>query len=437
MTLNEHHKGEQIQRYFDLVHKLKHCNVSNEHDAELKLIELRKERSLISSELEESQHLLSVLNSRKQTISKTRIIFFFDGLVFDVKDLWKNTIGFRKEFLTDEFKAINLLTLFLITTSLLLLVLLLFSLNILEIITCFVAAFTPYVFLTVEASRRRFINSLRNEEKEQRKELNLKISNLEKDHKGIKETIDYLEFFARNGGLNHIQNYTQRLEAEVKKCLEEDVTSLIMRGMEKLKIKEYDDSEDAYQSSKQLEQPPIVSLIGKKSARAKESSVIITNRELEEIEEKNNSIYIKPEDYYEEKGLDGRIRHSVYEFIAIFLCDNFLSYYRCYWNFLKRASVDEETCEYMYDSIVSIKTQDKSSLRLKDPNSKRIYRDLLSITTMDGNVLYLHLSKDRKENLSSTRSNQYISDIDAASHLIRYWIRQRRVDYFRTEDRNM
>jgi hypothetical protein len=55
---------------------------------------------------------------------------------------------------------------------------------------------------------------------------------------------------------------------------------------------------------------------------------------------------------------------------------------------------------------------------------------------MDGNVLYLRLDKDRKEKILSTSSREYISDLDSAAHSIRYWLRQRRVDYFRVEDRN-
>ena len=231
-------------------------------------------------------------------------------------------------------------------------------------------------------------------------------------------------------------DYIKALESEVKRYLQEDLESLVEKGKRALNLKDSDDSEGPYPSAKALERLPIVSFTGARSGNTKDSSVIITDRELPKVEDKNSDKYINPEDYYEEKGLDGRIRYSVCEFVAIFLCNNILSYYRCYWNSLKRDSVDEETYECLYDSIVSTKTHDKSSLRLQDPTIKRTYRNLLSITTMDGKVLYLKWDKDRKEKIFSTSSHAYISDMDEAARLIRLWIRQRRVDRIRVENIN-
>lgn len=437
MTLIDQYKAEKIQRYFDLIHKLNHCDISNEYDAESKLIKLKSENKLMLIELEECRHSLSTANSRKSKASKANVLnLLFNGLVFDAKDSCRFITRFKEGFVLDEFNMLNLLILFLTSLFLLLFVLLLFSSNALEVTVCLTIILFLYTPLTIEAARRRHAALDKNKKQEQKKDLEKRISNLETASEKTQKIIEYLEMFDSMGGVDYVRHQIQCLEVEVKRYLEEDKINLITRGMQELNIKEYEDSENVYQSAKQLEHSPIVSFTGKRSDRAKESSVIITDRELEDVEKKNSDKYIESKDFYEEKGIDERIRYSVYEFVVIFLCDNFLSYYRCYWNSLKRATVDEETCEYLYDSIVSVKTQDKSSLRQQDNSIKRTYRDFLSITTMDGDILYLRLSKDRKERISSVSPKPYVSDIDSAAQLIRYWIRQRRVDYFMIEDRN-
>ncbi len=213
------------------------------------------------------------------------------------------------------------------------------------------------------------------------------------------------------------------LEAQVKIWLEEDKLNLIDLGMRRLKIEEVD-------------REPILSLIGISYSEKIASHILVTDRGIDKIENKSENLLIPKDDFYEEKGLDGKYKYGVYECFVIFLGETFLSYYKCYWNFVKGAPVDEETCEYLYYSIVSVKTQERSSLRLENPEEKRKYRDLLSLTTMDGKIVYFKMSDDRKQKINSSnkRVSDYVSEINEAAARIRYWLRQKRVDYQPTRD---
>ncbi|BAY43084.1 hypothetical protein SAMD00079811_06620 [Scytonema sp. HK-05] len=212
------------------------------------------------------------------------------------------------------------------------------------------------------------------------------------------------------------------LEDKVKIWLEEDKLDLIELGMSKLNIEK-----------ELVDRDPILSFFGISSDESSESFILITDREMEKIKNKYQNLLINEKDFYKEKGLDGKYRYGVYECFLIFLCANFISYYRCYWNFLKGESVDEETCEFLYDSIVSVKTQERSSLNQANPDEKRKYIDLLSLTTMDGKIVYFKISDDRRQKINSSnrRVIEYVSEINEAAARIRYWLRQRRVDYQR------
>ena len=194
--------------------------------------------------------------------------------------------------------------------------------------------------------------------------------------------------------------------------------------MEKLKIERLVDTAQ-----------PILSFVGINSSDKSDSYILSTDRELENLTNKYREILINENDFYKEKGNDGRYRYGVYECFLIYLCENFLSYYRCYWNFLKGANVDEETCEYLFDSIVSVKTRERSSLNQQNPEEKRKYADILSLTTMDGKIVYFKMSDDKKQKINSNdkRVSQYVSGINHAAGRIRYWLRKRRVDYQMTK----
>ncbi|MDZ8236682.1 MAG: hypothetical protein RMZ69_05815 [Nostoc sp. ChiQUE01a] len=213
------------------------------------------------------------------------------------------------------------------------------------------------------------------------------------------------------------------LETQVKIWLEEDKQSLIDSGMRQLRISK-------------LDRDPILSFVGVSYREKISSQILTTDRGIDNIEDKYGKLLINENDFYEEKGLDGEYKYGVFEGVVIFLGETFLSYYRCYWNFLKGAPVDEETCEYLYYSIVSVKTQERSSLRLQNPDEKRKYKDLLSLTTMDGKIVYFKMLDDKKRKIDSgnTKISSYVSEINEAAARIRYWLRQKRVDYQHIKD---
>ena len=246
-----------------------------------------------------------------------------------------------------------------------------------------------------------------------------KIIALEELCKRKENEIEALESQIRESKIYDISD----LEEKIDKWLEEDKSYLISLGMQKLKIK-------------QVDTEPILSFVGISSTDKSDSYILITDRELEKVNKNYKEILINENDLYKEKGNDGRYRYGVYECFLIYLCENFLSYYRCYWNFLKGANVDEETCEYLFDSIVSVKTRERSSLNQQNPEEKRKYADILSLTTMDGKIVYFKMSDDKKQKINSEdkRASKYVSGINQAAARIRYWLRKRRVDYQMTKD---
>lgn len=246
-----------------------------------------------------------------------------------------------------------------------------------------------------------------------------KIIALEELCKRKENEIEALESQIRESEIYDISD----LEEKIDKWLEEDKSYLISLGMQKLKIK-------------QVDTEPILSFVGISSTDKSDSYILITDRELEKVNKNYKEILINENDLYKEKGNDGRYRYGVYECFLIYLCENFLSYYRCYWNFLKGANVDEETCEYLFDSIVSVKTRERSSLNQQNPEEKRKYADILSLTTMDGKIVYFKMSDDKKQkiNYNDKKVSKYVSGINQAAARIRYWLRKRRVDYQMTKD---
>ncbi|BAY82761.1 hypothetical protein NIES267_22450 [Calothrix parasitica NIES-267] len=250
---------------------------------------------------------------------------------------------------------------------------------------------------------------------------NEKIVALEELCQRKEDEIEALERQIRESKIYDISD----LEEKIDKWLEEDKNHLIKLGIEKLKIERLVDTAQ-----------PILSFVGINSSDKSDSYILSTDRELEYINNKYKEILINENDFYKEKGNDGKYRYGVYECFLIYLGENFLSYYKCYWNFLKGANVDEETCEYLFDSIVSVKTRERSSLNQQNPEEKRKYADILSLTTMDGKIVYFKMSDDKKQKINSNdkRVSQYVSGINQAAVRIRYWLRKRRVDYQMTKD---
>lgn len=146
----------------------------------------------------------------------------------------------------------------------------------------------------------------------------------------------------------------------------------------------------------------------------------------------NDNNYLKnsfvSKDYYVEKGLDNKTRYSIHVFMVIYLCRNFLTYYKCYWNFISGAANIVETGEYLYDTIVSVKTEELSLLKsVNDDGEKLILKKVLRISTTDGKELEFPAISDIRVSYESLRRND-ISPVRDAAHIIREMIRERRID---------
>jgi hypothetical protein len=200
--------------------------------------------------------------------------------------------------------------------------------------------------------------------------------------------------------------------------------------MKKLKIIDITDTGEL----NALQNEPLRVLIGVTERTKTFESVIVKSDNYLSLEaNENNEIYIAPQDFESEPSYYGSSRkYGVYGFVVIFLCANFLTYYKCYWNFIRGRTVHEETCEYLYDSIVSIKVQEKSSARGRNEKQKTVHRKRLIITAKDGKTVCFQVSRNSIERTRSLR----LAQIDEAAIAIRDMLRQRRVDYTQTENLN-
>ena len=112
-----------------------------------------------------------------------------------------------------------------------------------------------------------------------------------------------------------------------------------------------------------------------------------------------------------------RRRYGLYEFTVFFLSSDFFSYYKCYYNFIQGKSIDEEYSEYLYDSIVFTKVQEKSSIGSQGSSQR------LTISTNDGKTISLQINKSRGDQKLSSK----LKRIDEAATEIRLILRQREI----------
>ena len=218
------------------------------------------------------------------------------------------------------------------------------------------------------------------------------------------------------------ENRLQYLRSVVYKLLDKDTDQLIKSNMEKLKIESIDKLSKK-QNIMQTTEPIIVMKgVSTISDASTEGTIIETDSEMN-LSRDNKNILIQKDDFQSDS--DNKI-YGVYEFLALFLCANFITYYRCYFNFITGNSVNEESCDYMYDSIVSIKIQERSSNRLKNESEKRIYGKRLVLTTSDGKAFRILIAVDPKKNLGiSVR----LSDVNQVAQEVRDILREnRRID---------
>lgn len=218
-------------------------------------------------------------------------------------------------------------------------------------------------------------------------------------------------------------NELELLERKIQVLLDRNKEELTERGLSKLKLGE------------NVELEPITSLCGIKSREKLESSLLKYNSH-EDLDFLNRELLIREDDfYYQDRCLDRRTRFGIYEFCSIFITHNLLAYYRCYWNFVRQAPVDEETCVYLYDTIVSVHTYERASLNQKDTSTVRNYGGWLTINTTDGKKITIKISDDKKRKTDSAKSSSE-SKVDRVAEGIRGWLKKKRVDIIRTKPMN-
>jgi hypothetical protein len=242
-------------------------------------------------------------------------------------------------------------------------------------------------------------------------------------------------------------------DEQIIKWLNEDIYKLVRKSLlafdiddysgcmevikSKLKVEDHEfEAPEQYSTSHQvnkqnlLQQTPLYLLSGCSVSTLK--SLIKIDFTKNRFDEKQ--LLIPPGDFYCVRTLNSRKKiYGVYEVIVIFLCKNFLSYYRCYWNFVRGVSINDEMCEYLYDSIVSVKIRERASSNIIDSRfKKRVYSEYLSITTQDSREIEFKIDEDRKfssDDLYDSRSRK-------VAQAIRRMLRQRRIDVMRVEQEN-
>ncbi|MGD1856661.1 MAG: hypothetical protein ACFB2W_20680 [Leptolyngbyaceae cyanobacterium] len=95
---------------------------------------------------------------------------------------------------------------------------------------------------------------------------------------------------------------------------------------------------------------------------------------------------IEHNDYFYEKGLDGRFRASIYEIGVFVPGENSLGFLKCYFHLIRGAFLDEKSFEHFYESIVSVNyTPQVTTEGLHDESSveKIIEKESLTISGKD------------------------------------------------------
>ena len=170
-----------------------------------------------------------------------------------------------------------------------------------------------------------------------------------------------------------------------------------------------------------LKAKPITVWVGV-TERTSPSLIVKDSLTEETVSDEISELHIDLGEFESQAAYEGsRRKYGIYEFLVIFLCKDYLSYYKCYFNFIRRQTVNEEYREYLYKSIVFTKLQEKSSVNMKNyDDSKQVYSKSLTISTNDGKTLCFRIPKSRGE------SNP--SELDRAARTIRNLLRQCRQD---------
>jgi hypothetical protein len=136
--------------------------------------------------------------------------------------------------------------------------------------------------------------------------------------------------------------------------------------------------------------------------------------------------FVDHQDCFVERGVDGKTRYSIHVFMVIYLCKNFLAYYKCYWNFIKGTKTLVETSEYLYDTIVAVTTQEFSFST--GEGEKLVLTEDLLIRTVDGNEVNFPSVIDIQLKHESKPEANRKSIVENAVSSIRRLLRERRID---------
>ncbi len=125
------------------------------------------------------------------------------------------------------------------------------------------------------------------------------------------------------------------------------------------------------------------------------------------------------------KGKDKMLRFSVYH-IAVFHLDEYiLAFYRCDYNFLRGASLNEATNEYHYKDVVSVATVEASSnFRLPD-GQKFVHFQEFRLSVASGESIRVTLNPQLLTN--AHRAKLPPSGADRAVSVIRNMLRAKKV----------
>jgi hypothetical protein len=206
------------------------------------------------------------------------------------------------------------------------------------------------------------------------------------------------------------------LDGLTEKWLEEDIEKLTSKVKKKVDLIE----KEHIGESGSLRLDPIRAVNGCTSKS--DSPKLLVEDENDKDSRRNKILDQYSGDAKREYDYSGKERrYGIYEVQEIFICSNFLSSYKCYYNFIRDQSIDEEYCEYLYDSIVFTKIQEQSSINMQGTSKNPINSRCLTISTNDGKLISLQIRRSGIEKKLSSNP----SKIDTAATEIRAMLRQR------------
>ena len=103
------------------------------------------------------------------------------------------------------------------------------------------------------------------------------------------------------------------------------------------------------------------------------------------------------------KGNDGMARFGVYDLTNVFLTDQRLTAYKCYFNFLKNVTLNESTTEYFYQDVVSVSTREISTSYTLPNNQKLVSAQAFAVQVPSGDAISVVVSATKLEELTGAR----------------------------------